>query len=227
MRSDRETSKAFPAFYQPKHPPSALTLLLAQTELIPVPPTISLLCTEERASVSSSVDTSDEGVEPYNQAATAKPADGTNPVSTSRANTPHPVSTSRANTPHLSSHSRASTPAPTSRPRAATPKSALSRSRASTPARSEPYPKSKPKRVSYRAPSGDTSSSQSNLSEGESEVDLEEDQLDDEEVVGLVKKPPGEVNRPKRGGYNLETKLEWDVDEYKRLRVRLPIRCLQ
>lgn len=37
------------------------------------------------------------------------------------------------------------------------------------------------------------------------------EQVDD----GLVPKPPGEVGRPSRGGYNLRDALGWDKDEYK------------
>lgn len=42
------------------------------------------------------------------------------------------------------------------------------------------------------------------------------EQVDD----GLVPKPPGEVGRPSRGGYNLRDALGWDKDEYKLVMVR-------
>ena len=37
---------------------------------------------------------------------------------------------------------------------------------------------------------------------------------------GTVPKPPGEVGRPGRGGYNLKAKLGWPCKEYSNFRVR-------
>lgn len=36
-----------------------------------------------------------------------------------------------------------------------------------------------------------------------------------------ILKPEGEAGRPGRGGYNLEKALNWDVDRFKDLKVRL------
>lgn len=38
----------------------------------------------------------------------------------------------------------------------------------------------------------------------------------------LISKPDGEAGRPGRGGYNLETTLDWEHKEYARVKVCLP-----
>jgi hypothetical protein len=36
-----------------------------------------------------------------------------------------------------------------------------------------------------------------------------------------IPKPEGEVGRPGRGGYSLETALSWDAERFKKLKVRM------
>lgn len=91
--------------------------------------------------------------------------------------------------------------------------------RASPPGRRAASPTS-----SISASSDDASSDSGSESLGPEwgEVDdgnAEGEEEDVEEKKILIAKPPGEVNRPARGGYNLQTTLSWEKDVYDEVRV--------
>lgn len=66
-------------------------------------------------------------------------------------------------------------------------------------------------RASSPSDSGSFESSDSEL------TDLSDD--------GLIPKPDGEAGRPGRGGYNLETALNWNPKSFRKLKVRTPFSC--
>jgi hypothetical protein len=67
--------------------------------------------------------------------------------------------------------------------------------------RKTPYPKPTPYTTRFSLPPEDP---ETELSDGE---------------VHKIRKPAGEAGRPGRGGYNLETVLDWSPDFYLRMRV--------
>ncbi|KIM55530.1 hypothetical protein SCLCIDRAFT_134501 [Scleroderma citrinum Foug A] len=97
-------------------------------------------------------------------------------------------------------------------PRAQTPQPLSSR--AKTPQASS---KEKAKSVSFPE---DNTDSDDNRGYSPTPSDLSTlSELSITESVGKIPKPLGEVGRPGRGGYTLEDKLNWDVDELKWLKV--------
>jgi len=102
--------------------------------------------------------------------------------------------------PSNRAQSRAVTPARQSR--AVTP---ASQSRAATPA--VPSQKLIPRPVI--------------ASEGESEVEDDDDDLE-EDTDDLIPKPIGEAGRPNRGGYNLQQELDWSLEDFNKFKVLSP-----
>ncbi|KAJ3970633.1 hypothetical protein EV361DRAFT_993738 [Lentinula raphanica] len=71
-------------------------------------------------------------------------------------------------------------------------------------------------------------------SHAQSEEEQEQDDDDDESVHdSKIAKPPGEVGRPGRGGYNLRTELRWSVERFNKVKkyinglVEQKLDCLQ
>lgn len=101
--------------------------------------------------------------------------------------------------------------------------------------RSSPYPS--PRAATTRRAASPTSSTSTNSDDTSSDSGSEalgpewgegygtdrddqgEDEVDDKDEQKLIMKPPGEVNRPARGGYNLQATLSWDKDVYEEVRV--------
>jgi len=65
-------------------------------------------------------------------------------------------------------------------------------------------------------------------SESDSSSDVSSSSIDSEsEEDDLISKPMGEVNRPGRGGYNLEKALGWSTKEYRRVKQYVKKLCVE
>ena len=89
-------------------------------------------------------------------------------------------------------------------------------SRATTPRAVSPITKPSGRSVTINEGGVETSDSPS-----PSESTLSSLDEDDEESSNKIPKPAGEVGRPGRGGYNLEEKMGWGEDSFKKLKVNL------
>lgn len=132
--------------------------------------------------------------------------------------------------PRSALRSRASTPTRSTPNRENSSRTAL-QSRARSPPREEmsrayrDAPLCRSKSVKF-ASSHDSSTDIVNAEDGNSAQSEESDGESVEDSasssdVGKISKPPGEVGRPGRGGYNLKSKLGWDKHDFRKVQVRI------